>query len=176
MRTALSCSRWLWAILHIFWNCIIGLYSATDPFPSRVPSLHFLIISSVVFTHDVISVSFTQLLFHIWSEHILGMHIRAEFRRLQASARTTWLIRLGVCHLASLMHLLGTEQCPIWCKFQFPSGWQWWWTWLILVREIIIEVNNTKLRCNIQSREKVAVPFKRWYKSTRRGPLALVWI
>ena len=94
MRTALSCSRWFWAVLNIFWNNIIGLHSATESFPSRVPFLRFSIISSVVFTYDVISVPFTQLLFHIGSEHILGMHIRAKFRRLQASARSTWLVRL----------------------------------------------------------------------------------
>ena len=77
-----------------FWNCIIELHSATDSFPYRVPCLRFSIISSVVFTHDVISVPFTQLPFHIGSEHILGMHTRAELRRLQASPRTTWLVHL----------------------------------------------------------------------------------
>ena len=48
-----------------FWNCIIGFYSATDSFPSRVPCLRFQRIWSVVVPHDVNSVYFTQLMFHI---------------------------------------------------------------------------------------------------------------
>ena len=46
--------------------------------------------------------------------------IRRKIRRLKASARTRWLVRLTQqrqrwCHLAPLGHLLGIEQCPIWC-------------------------------------------------------------
>ena len=48
---------------------------------------------------------------------------------------------------------------------------------LISVREIVIEVTITKqLRCNVQSREKVAVTFRRLFKATRCGHLARVWI
>ena len=56
--------------------------------------------------------------------HMVGPHhghiIRRKFQRLQASARTRWLVRLTQqrqrwCHLSPLGHLLGIEQCPIWC-------------------------------------------------------------
>ena len=55
--------------------------------------------------------------------HMVGTHhghmIRRKFRRLQALARTRWLVRVTQqlrqrwCHLAPLGHLLGIEQCPI---------------------------------------------------------------
>ena len=57
--------------------------------------------------------------------HMVGTHhghmIRRKFQRMQASACTIWLVRLTQqlrqrwCHLAPLPHLLGIEQCLIWC-------------------------------------------------------------
>ena len=74
---------------------------------------------------------------------------------------------------ASSRHRTMSDLVP---SLSFPlvdsGGGYGWFLW----ENVIIEVTITKLRCNKQSREKVAVTFQRWYKSTRCGPLALVWI
>ena len=85
--------------------------------------------------------------------------------------------RLGLCHLASLGHLVGIEQCPVWCPV-------WVSLWLTVMVDMVVDTcerNNhwgyhheTKMQQTIS--RKVAVTFQRWYKSTRCGPLALVWM
>ena len=64
------------------------------------------------------------VLYPVAVTHTVGTHhghmIRRKFRSLHASVRTRLLVHLTQqrrrwCHLTPLGHLLGIEQCPIWC-------------------------------------------------------------
>ena len=116
---------------------------------------------------------FTQLMLHRWQEHTMDIliMIRREFRRLQASARTIWLVRLTQqrqlwCHLATLVHLLGIEQCPIWCPV-------WVSLWLTVMVDMVDSRerkihwgshHETEMQHAI-SRKGCRLTFQRWHKT-----------
>ena len=105
-----------------FRNCIIGLHSATNSFPSHFPRLRFQGIMPVIVPHHVDSLCFIQLMLYVRKEGKHSGHIPGKFWLLLASACARWQVRLTqqlrhllLCHLAPLWHLRGTEQCPTWC-------------------------------------------------------------
>ena len=107
-------------------------------------------------THRQLCVLYTAYVVHKVGPY--PGHIRGKWWRLQASARTRWLVRLTqllkplvLCHLALLWHLLRIEQCPIWCPI-------WISLCVIVIVDMVdslegkrIKVNFTKVRFNIQS-------------------------
>ena len=116
--------------------CIITRLSASSCEQGASPSLSLgcrkitsLSIVQMTLSVDIVTIYLpTQcqfwVLYPVDVTHMVGTHhghmIRIKFRRLQASARTRWVVRLTQqrkrwCHLAPLGHLLGIEQCLIWC-------------------------------------------------------------